>query len=411
MAKAHPEARAPEYFNFATDIVDRWADSNPRLQAMLWVDDQQAQPRSLTYSHFRDQSHKAAHLLRQLGLKPGDRLMITLNRIPAWSWFAAWNNGSTLFINDSKGAFSARGMLDVLNRYPITTLCAPPTAYRQLVTEEACAYFADHAPRALEQCVSAGEALNAETHRLWREMSGIGIRDGYGQTETTMIVGNFPGMKIKPGGLGKPMPGVEVSIIDGSGRVVDTNTEGDIAVKICTEHGERLMGIYDGYISSNGSVSRPVRPSQNSQGKVNGEWHITGDRGYSDEDGYFWFVGRADDVISSSGYRIGPFEVESVLKQHPAVIEAAAVASPGPHREEVVKAFIVLAMEWENTEKAGLTEEIQTFCKKEAAPYKYPRKIQFVRMEDLPTTISGKIQRGVLRKSEFQRAKASGKLS
>lgn len=264
--------------------------------------------------------------------------------------------------------------------------------------------------------MAAGEPLNAEVVNIWRRITnGVDIRDAYGQSETIMVCGNFPGVPIKPGSMGKLVPGVPLSIVDG-GREVENGVEGDIA--ILSDGSEGFFGLFKGYVDPSG---RPKRPQHvDTLGRT---WYLTGDRAYRDEDGYFWFIGRSDDVINSSGYRIGkiltqsphkarkmlipslpgPFEVESTLKEHPAVVESAVVASPDPIRVEVVKAFIVLAPFYASLkDKTSLKLEIQNFCKQRAAPYKYPRKVEFVDASFLPKTTSGKIKRSTLRSEEFK---------
>lgn len=308
----------------------------------------------------------------------------------AWSnLFGPWLMGAAMFIQDARGKFSAIETLQMLHDYPITTLCAPPTAYRMLVLDEPMAYLQANPPKALRHCVGAGEPLNPEVIKIWEKSAGLTIRDGYGQTETVLLCGNFPPLSVKPGSMGKPSPGFEVSIIDHDGSELPPNKEGDIAVKIKPQ---RPAWMFREYWQNPEASANCVR----------GDWYITGDRAYKDEDGYFWFVGRADDVIISAGYRIGPFEVESALKEHPAVAESAVVASPDEMRGEIVKAFVILAPGYDPSPE--LADEIKEHVKKVTAPYKYPREIEFV--ESLPKTISGKIRRVELRESE--RAKKSG---
>lgn len=323
----------------------------------------------------------------------------------AWSFFGAWNLGAALFICDDRGAFSPQRVLETLHRFPITVLCAPPTAYRQLVLEESQAYFAKNRPKALVHCTGAGEPLNESVIRTWESMTGgIQIYDGYGQTETILVCANQKANQVKPGSMGKPVPGVPLVVIDNDGRECGVGKEGDIAVQIDEEEREGrevFFGIFDGYIDkSTGRLDRRIKRWGGTA------YYLSGDRASRDEDGYFWFVGRSDDVINSSGYRIGPFEVESVLKMHPAVVESAVVASPDPQRDEVVKAFVVLT-ESANKEqdKEALKKKLQDFCKENAAPYKYPRKIDFVDATFLPKTISGKIKRAELKKMEKDKYK------
>ena len=305
----------------------------------------------------------------------------------AWSnLFGPWLMGAAMFIQDARGKFNALEMLEMLHKYPITTLCAPPTVYRMLVLDEPLAYLKANPPRALRHCVGAGEPLNPEVIKVWQEATGMTIRDGYGQTETVLLCGNFPPLAVKPGSMGKPSPGFEVSIIDHDGSELPPNKEGDIAVRIKPQRPTWMFQEY-------------WRNPDASAACVRGDWYITGDRAYKDEDGYFWFVGRADDVIITAGYRVGPFEVESALKEHPAIAESAVIASPDPMRGEIVKAYVILAPGY--TASPELATEIQELVKRVTAPYKYPREIEFV--ETLPKTISGKIRRVELREMERQK--------
>ncbi|OBT63470.1 hypothetical protein VE03_08116 [Pseudogymnoascus sp. 23342-1-I1] len=303
----------------------------------------------------------------------------------AWSFFGAWNCGATLFVYDDRGPFSPQRLLRILHLYPITTMCAAPLAYRQLILQEAKLYYEEYPPMALSHCTAAGEALNDEVIRQWRAISGMEIRDGYGQTETVLLCGNFSGFAIRPGSMGKPAPTVPLSIINIDGSETLAGEEGDMAVLINDISRKDFFGFFDGYINDDNTVSRREKIfTKNGEKKV---WYLTGDKARRDEDGYFWFVGRSDDVINSSGYRIGPFEVESTLKLHPSVVESAVISSPDPIRGEVVKAFVVLTHQWKDVNQDSLRKALQDFCKTNAAPYKYPRKIQFVPLEFLPRTL------------------------
>src|SRR5216684_3669294 len=304
--------------------------------------------------------------------------------------FGPWIMGAALFIQDARGKFNAIETLEMLHNYPITTLCAPPTAYRMLVLDEPMAYLKANPPKALRYCTGAGEPLNPEVIKVWQDVTDMTIRDGYGQTETVILCANFPPIAVKPGSMGKPAPGFEVEVIDHDGNPLPPNKEGDIAVKVKPQRPTWMFKEY-------------WRNPDATQACIRGDWYITGDRAYKDEDGYFWFVGRADDVIISAGYRIGPFEVESALKEHPAVAESAVVASPDEMCGEIVKAFVVLAPGY--TASPELASELQEHVKRVTAPYKYPREVEFV--DNLPKTISGKIRRVELR--EMERKKKSGK--
>jgi acyl-coenzyme A synthetase/AMP-(fatty) acid ligase len=280
-------------------------------------------------------------------------------------------------------AFNAARTLDLLERVPVTTMCAAPTVYRMLVQED---LSARRFP-GLRHCVGAGEPLNPEVIEQWRRATGLTVRDGYGQTETVILCGNFPPLAVKPGSMGKPAPGIVLAVIDERGRELPPGREGDIAVRV---RPQPPGGFFRGYKDD------PERTA----GCFRGEWYLTGDRATRDEDGYFWFVGRADDVILSAGYRIGPFEVESALIEHPAVAESAVVSSPDATRGEVVKAFVVLAAGFGPSD--ALARELQEHVKATTAPYKYPRRIEFV--ASLPKTVSGKIRRVELRDREWGRS-------
>lgn len=222
----------------------------------------------------------------------------------AWSFFSSWNCGATLFVHDDRQAFSPRRTLDVLHKFPITTLCAPPTVYRQLVLEESRRFFATEQgrPRALTHCCGAGEPLNESVIRTWKEMTGgIEIFDAYGQTETIVVCANQKTNKVKPGSMGKPIPGVPLTIIDADGNETKDGDEGDIAIAISDDRASAFFGIFEGYIDkSTGKIDNKIKAFGNDR-----RYFITGDRASRDSDGYFWFVGRSDDVINSSGYRIG----------------------------------------------------------------------------------------------------------
>lgn len=295
----------------------------------------------------------------------------------AWSsFFGPWSCGAALFVQDARGKFNAPETLDLLERYPITTFCAPPTAYRMLVLED----LGKRSFKALRHCVGAGEPLNPEVISTWQRGTGHLIRDGYGQTETVVLCANFPPLEVKPGSMGKPSPSVNVAVIDEEGKPLPYDSEGDIAVRV---RPERPVGLFQEY----------WRNPEATQAAMRGDWYVTGDRAYVDGEGYFWFVGRADDVIISAGYRIGPFEVESALVEHVAVAEAAVVGKGDPMRGTIVKAFVILAPGHNPSD--DLATELQEHVKRVTAPYKYPREIEFV--SELPKTISGKIRRVELR--------------
>jgi acyl-coenzyme A synthetase/AMP-(fatty) acid ligase len=294
----------------------------------------------------------------------------------AWSsFFGPWNMGAALFVQDARGKFNAAETLQLLASFPITTFCAPPTAYRMLVLEDLSRY-----QTSLRWCVGAGEPLNPEVIETWHRGTGHLIRDGYGQTETALLCGNYPSLEVRPGSMGKPSPAITVRVIDEEGQERGADSEGDIAVRF---RPERPVGLFQEYWKDPAATEASRR----------GDWYVTGDRAYVDADGYFWFVGRADDVIISAGYRIGPFEVESALVEHPAVAEAAVVAKGDPMRGTIVKAYVILAPGHLASDR--LASELQEHVKSVTAPYKYPREVEFV--TELPKTISGKIRRVELR--------------
>uniref|UniRef100_A0A8D0GIY8 medium-chain acyl-CoA ligase n=1 Tax=Sphenodon punctatus TaxID=8508 RepID=A0A8D0GIY8_SPHPU len=300
----------------------------------------------------------------------------------AWSSiFAPWIQGACVFVH-SMPRFEPTIVLDNLSRFPITTFCSAPTAYRMLVQHNLTSYKF----KSLQHCVSAGEPINPEVMEQWKEQTGLDIYEGYGQTETVLICGTFKGMKIKPGSMGKPSPAYDVKIIDENGNILPPGEEGDIAIRVKPT---RPFSLFTQYIDDPEKTASTLRE----------DFYVTGDRGIVDEDGYFWFVGRSDDVINSAGYRIGPFEVESALIEHAAVVESAVISSPDPIRGEVVKAFVVLAPDYISYDPEALIKELQEHVKKITAPYKYPRKVEFV--QHLPKTISGKIRRNELRKKEW----------
>jgi len=295
----------------------------------------------------------------------------------AWGkLFGQWRMGASIFLWDQRGKFDPDLCLRVLADSGVTTFCAPPTAFRSFVLQDLSTYDLSR----VRHSVSAGEPLNPEVIKVWNEVTGTTIYDGYGQTETVNIVANFPCMPVKPGSMGRPTPTFDVDVVDDEGKRLGAGDEGNIAVRV---EPVRPVGLMKEYWRDQEATAAAFR---------NG-WYYTGDRATRDEDGYLWFVGRNDDVIISASYRIGPFEVESALVEHPAVAESAVVAKPDPERTNIVKAYVVLAPGYEAS--SALVTELQSHCKRVTAPYKYPREIEFV--GELPKTISGKIRRVELR--------------
>ena len=299
----------------------------------------------------------------------------------AWgSLFGQWTLGAAVFNHHTKSKFDAKLTLRMIENYGITTFCAPPTAYRMFAQLP----LADYDLSSLRHCMSAGEPLNPEVIRVWEEATGLKIYDGYGQTETVNLCASYRCKPVKIGSMGLPTPGFDVRVVDEEGNELPEGEEGYVVVKVKPE---RPVGLFKEY----------WKKPEETKGVFQGDYYYTGDKAYRDEDGYFWFVGRADDVILSAGYRIGPFEVESALVEHPSVAEAAVIAAPDEVRGEIVKAFVILAEDFSPSD--SLTKELQDYVKKVTAPYKYPRAIEYVK--DLPKTISGKIRRGELKKMEW----------
>ncbi|MEI8341360.1 MAG: AMP-binding protein [Verrucomicrobiota bacterium] len=297
----------------------------------------------------------------------------------AWSsFYAPWHMGACVFVADTRGKFDPARTLRTLEKYPITTWCAPPTALRLIVREDLTKY---HFPT-LRHAVTAGEPLNPEVMALWKKATGLTFYEAYGQTETVMLIGNFrcDGIEVRPGSMGKANPAFEVALLDEHLNELPAGEEGEVAVRVSPE---RPVGLFKEY----------WQHPEVTADRFRGDWYLTGDRATCDADGYFWFVGRKDDVIKSSGYRIGPFEVESALIEHNDVLDVAVVGKPDPIRGQIVKAFVVLRNGTDPTE--ALKKQLQDHCKKAVAPYKYPREIEFV--GELPKTTSGKTRHVELR--------------
>ena len=337
-----------------------------------------SKPKLVQHSH---QSYPVGHLstMYWIGLQPGDRHMNISS--PGWAkhawscFFAPWNAGATVFLYNYT-RFDAKALLEVLVNYDISTLCAPPTVWRMLIQQDLAAY-----KTALRELIGAGEPLNPEVIEQVKNAWGITIRDGFGQTETTAQIGNPPGQRLKPGSMGRPLPGYRIALIGNDGKPAK---EGEV----CLDLSARPAGLMLGYAGDEAKTAEVMRDG----------FYRTGDVAEIDADGYITYVGRADDVFKASDYRISPFELESVLIEHPAVAEAAVVPSPDPVRLAVPKAFVVLVAG--KTPSAELARDILAFTRDHLAPYKRIRRIEFT---DLPKTISGKIRRVELRKFEAQR--------
>lgn len=346
-------------------------------------------PKIVTHTHF---TYPFGHLSTAawVGMRHGD---IHYNiSAPGWakfawsSFFAPWNMGATIFANQVD-KFDAKEQLRTIEKYQVTTFCAPPTVLRMMILEDLSVYQFQ-----FRQCAAAGEPLNAEIIEKWQKGTGILIRDGYGQTETTCLVANMPGDPVKFGSMGKPTFLYDIIIADEAGLEQPPLEEGSICIRM---EGSRKNGVFLEYL---GEPERKAKVFKHGL-------YYTGDKAYKDDEGYIWFVGRDDDVIKASDFRIGPFEVESVLIEHDAVVETAVVASPHQLRGFAVKAFVLLRPELTGDQQ--LAEALFSHCEQNLAPYKIPRIIEFV--DALPKTISGKIRRVELRANEEQ-SKSRGEL-
>jgi acetyl-CoA synthetase len=297
----------------------------------------------------------------------------------AWGkLYGQWLSGSAVMTYDYD-KFVPKNLMEVIEKYKVTSFCAPPTIYRFLIKEDLTKFDLSN----LKYCVVAGEPLNPEVFKQFYDHTGLKLMEGYGQTECTVAVATYPWMNPKPGSMGKPTPGYDIEIVDEEGNKCEAGNEGEIVIHTSKS---KPVGMFNGYYRDDNLTSSVWKE---------GLYH-TGDMAWCDEDGYFWFVGRADDVIKSSGYRIGPFEVESALMEHPAVLECAITAVPDPDRGQIVKATIVPSKNYHPSEE--LAKELQEHVKKVTAPYKYPRLVEFV--TELPKTISGKIRRVQIREED-----------
>ena len=298
-------------------------------------------------------------------------------------FYGQWFAGATVFVFDHE-KFNADTLLRQIEKYKVTSFCAPPTIYRFMIREDLSKYDLS----SLEYCCTAGEALNPAVFDKFYEKTGIKMMEGFGQTETTMTLGTFPWMEPKPGSMGIPNAQYDIDLIRADGTSCEDGEKGEIVVRV----GDRKpIGLFKEYYRD---------PELTREAWHDGLYH-TGDMAWRDEDGYYWFEGRIDDVIKSSGYRIGPFEVESALMTHPAVVECAITGVPDDIRGMVVKATVVLGKEWKDKAGDDLIKELQQHVKKVTAPYKYPRIIEFV--DELPKTISGKIRRVEIRKKDAEK--------
>ncbi|MDE6018137.1 MAG: AMP-binding protein [Muribaculaceae bacterium] len=293
--------------------------------------------------------------------------------------YGQWIAGANVFVYDFD-KFEPVDVLHMIQNYNITSLCAPPTIFRFLIREDLSGFDLS----SLRYCTIAGEALNPNVFDEWKRLTGIKLMEGFGQTETTLTIATYPWCEPKPGSMGLKGPEYDIDLVDDNDDPVEDGVHGEIVVRLHPD--KKPLGLFKEYLND---------PELTEEAMHDGLYH-TGDVAWRDEDGYYWFVGRKDDVIKSSGYRIGPFEVESALMTHPAVVECAITGVPDEVRGQVVKATVVLAADYKGKESAELIRDIQNHVKRVTAPYKYPRIVEFV--DELPKTISGKIRRAAIRK-------------
>lgn len=338
-------------------------------------------PKGAMHVHAWGYAHVRTAAKEWLGVQEGDIVWATA--APGWQkwiwspFLSTITLGATAFVYN--GGFNAETYLRILQDEKIHVLCCTPTEYRIIAKVENLKYYN---LQSLRSAVSAGEPLNRQVIEAFQEAFGLNVRDGYGQTENTLLVGTLQNMEVRPGSMGKPTPGNQVEIVNEFGEPVGPGEIGDIAVH------KTAPALFRGYYQDKDRTAAAFR----------GDWYLTGDQASKDEDGYFWFEGRSDDIIISSGYTIGPFEVEDALTKHPAVRECAVVAAPDEIRGSVVKAYIVLRDTDQYPDKEALIKELQTHTKEITAPYKYPRIVEF--LDELPKTTSGKIRRVELRAAQ-----------
>ncbi len=382
-----------DWHNFSVEVekaspnfikpTDDMATTNSDISLLYFTSGTTGQPKMVQHNFTYPLGHIITAKYWQNVKKDGLHLTVADTGWAKAVWgklYGQWLCECAVFVYDFD-RFNPHELLEVISRHSITSFCAPPTIYRFLIKEDLTKYDLS----SLEYCVVAGEPLNPEVYSQFYRATGIKLMEGYGQTELTVAVATLPGMEPKPGSMGKPVPGYNIDILDENNEPCDVGEEGQIVVY--TDR-KKPVGMFDGY----------YRDDEKTKSVWHNSIYYTGDMAWRDEDGYYWFVGRADDVIKSSGYRIGPFEVESALLEHPAVLECAITGVPHPIRGQVVKATIILSKGYEASEE--LKVELQDHVKKVTAPYKYPRIIEFV--DELPKTISGKIRRIEIRKKDTE---------
>ena len=371
-----------ELMEGASETFDASETNSSDIAFLSYTSGTTGAPKGVVHTHAWGYAHLRTTGAKWLGIEEEDVVWATA--APGWQkwiwtpFLSVLGSGATGLVYD--GGFNVKTYFELIKENKVNVLCCTPTEYRFMGTEE---NLKQYDLSSIRSAVSAGEPLNREIIAVFKNNFSLDVRDGYGQTESTLLVGTMLGMDAKIGSMGKPTPGNRVEIINDNGEIAPVGEIGDIAVHKSTP------ALFKEYLND------PERTSM----QFRGEYFVTGDRAKMDEDGYFWFEGRGDDIIVSSGYTIGPFEVEDALLQHAAVRECAVVASPDPVRGNIVKAFIVLKDSKRKNEET-LIKELQDHVKKLTAPYKYPRKIEFI--DELQKTVSGKIMRFELRKKEQQ---------
>jgi len=370
--KASPEFKHP--------TGDEWAE-NENIALIYFSSGTTGMPKMIMHDHTYPLGHIITAKYWQNVMDDGLHYTVADTGWAKAMWgqiYGQWIAGTAVFVYDYE-RFDAGKMLDKASHHGVTTFCAPPTIYRFLIKEDLSQYDFS----TLQYAVTAGEPLNPEVYNKFHEFTGLRLREGFGQTECVVCIANFPWIKPRPGSMGKPAPEYDIQIMNNEGNQCDVGEEGEIVIK--TADG-KPPGLFRGYYKEENKTEAAW---------YDGFYH-TGDTAWKDEDGYLWFVGRNDDMIKSSGYRIGPFEVESAVISHPSVLECAITGVPHPVRGQVIKATIVLTGDYEPSPE--LAKEIQNHVKQVTAPYKYPRVVEFV--DELPKTISGKIRRVEIREKD-----------
>ncbi|MGN1099291.1 MAG: AMP-binding protein [Christensenellales bacterium] len=366
----------------ASDNLERIPNKTEDLMLVYFTSGTTGYPKMVAHDHSYGLGHIITAKYWHDCIDDGLHLSVAETGWGKAAWgklYGQWICGSAVFVYDYNGKFAASDLLPLMQKYKVTTFCAPPTIYRFLIREDLSKYDFSN----IRHCTTAGEALNPEVFKLFYNLTGLNIKEGFGQTESVLMLGTYVYTDAKPGSMGKPSPLYDVYLADDDENPVPNGVEGEICVRL---NKNTRSFLFSCYYRDEELTDKAFRT---------GVYH-TGDLAYKDEDGYYWFVGRKDDIIKSSGYRIGPFEVESALMEHPAVLECAITAVPDEVRGQIVKATIVLTRNYSPSDE--LVKELQNHVKKLTAPYKYPRIIEFV--DSLPKTISGKIRRVELRNKD-----------